>query len=335
MCRKTTAFFIILFFLAPWNSFSEDTPFYVPLFSVDDRLIIETKWQYTYALHVESNTIIHKAENYYDFFLYFKFNFTYEQYLNGNFSKGNWSLHENELLYSFRNIKKFTIAEITKNILVLEFSQPNSKGKYQYHFIRVENEDAPFLKPVNELPLVKVNATIAEEEKIGSKRSWWFFGKKRRERRNKKEVVALEYISVELIGGGYYGGIDPVLRDYILIKSNGRLIKEFKSMHNGLIITKKNIPREELEQFVEYVTKQNFFEFERMYDCDSPMCQDRKRKKPTPIPLRLAIAHGNRKKVVTINIWGKDEYNVKYIDYPPALDNIIDAIQRMAFREDS
>ncbi|HEB62439.1 MAG TPA: hypothetical protein ENI82_04720 [Bacteroidetes bacterium] len=56
--------------------------------------------------------------------------------------------------------------------------------------------------------------------------------------------------------------------------------------------------------------------------------------KPTPIPLRLVIAYGTRKKVITISIWGKDKNSVHYVNYPPALDNIIDAIQRMANRID-
>nr|MCU0346484.1 hypothetical protein [Saprospiraceae bacterium] len=140
------------------------------------------------------------------------------------------------------------------------------------------------------------------------------------------------YINVEVIGGGYYGGIDPVLKDFIKIKTDGRLVKEYESVHNGLIVTKKNIPREELEMFADYVVKQGFFDFERAYDCPDQHCQRRKGEKPTPIPLRIAITYGERKKVVTIAIWGKDDRGIRYVDYPPQLDNIIDAIQRMASR---
>ena len=137
-----------------------------------------------------------------------------------------------------------------------------------------------------------------------------------------------------MIGGGYYGGVDPVLKDYIHIKSDGRLIKEFKSLYNGQRVTKKEIPREELEQFAEFVIAQDFFNYDRIYDCTTGNCQNRKKKKPTPIPLRLAVAYGDKKKVVTISIWGLDENRTQYVDYPPALDNIIDAIQRMAHRID-
>ena len=105
-------------------------------------------------------------------------------------------------------------------------------------------------------------------------------------------------------------------------------------MTNGLSVVKKNISRNELEDFAEYVIKQKFFDFERIYDCNTSVCQKRKADAPTPIPLRLAIAYGNRKKVITIAIWGEDGRRVQYVDYPPALDNIIDAIQRMANRID-
>ena len=62
--------------------------------------------------------------------------------------------------------------------------------------------------------------------------------------------------------------------------------------------------------------------------------QKRKAKKPTPIPLRVVVAYGTRKKVVTISIWGKDKNNIKYVNYPDSIDNIIDAIQKMAVREE-
>ncbi|MEM9919992.1 MAG: hypothetical protein AAF990_17995 [Bacteroidota bacterium] len=300
--------------------------------AVDERLVVETKWRYTYALHLESNTIIHQAEDFYDYYLYFRYDYLYEQYLNGKMSRGNWSIGGSELFYSFKHIKKFEFAEINKETMVLEFTQSNSKGTYQYHFIRVESQDAPFVKPANELPDVIV-------EREDPRKGFLSFNKKKKRKKKKKKRKKGKsgsddqiYISIELIGGGYYGGVDPVLRDYIHIKSNGRLIKEFKSVYGGLLVTKKNIPRDELEKFAEYIVSKGFFGFDRMYDCEDNFCQKRKHTKPTPIPLRLAVAYGNRKKVVTIGIWGKDDKGARYLNYPPAIDNIIEAIQKMAHR---
>jgi hypothetical protein len=39
--------------------------------------------------------------------------------------------------------------------------------------------------------------------------------------------------------------------------------------------------------------------------------------------------------MVTISIYGYDDKGVKYVDYPPELDHIIEAIQRMASRLES
>ncbi len=324
------AFIGFFLFLIPFVAFAqkEGSGSADSFYAVDERKIVETKWRYTYAMHLESNTVIHQADEDYDFFLYFKYDYTYQQFLNGEFDKGIWSINGDELFYQFKHINKFVINDIDKEKLILEFSQPNSKGTYQYHFISVTSKDAPFIKPANELPDINVEAADPKE----NKKRWW--ATKRKSRKRKVQEVADTYINIELIGGGYYGGIDPVIRDYIHIKSDGRLIKEHKSMTNGLSVIKKNISRDELEDFAEYVIKQKFFEFERIYDCDTSVCQKRKADAPTPIPLRLAIAYGNRKKVITIAIWGEDNRRLQYVDYPPALDNIIDAIQRMAHRLD-
>ena len=299
--------------------------------SVDDRLLIETKWRYAYTLHVESNTIIHKADELYDFYLYFRYDYSYQEFLNGSYSDGKWNVNNRTLNYSFKHIKKFEVAQVNKKVLILEFTQRNSKGTYQYHFVKVSGKEAPFAKPANELPEILVEAFNQNKKE---KRNWLSFGKRKKKR--KKRSFELEeqptYINIELTGGGYYGGIDPVLKDYIHIKTNGRLIKEFHSLHNGLSVTKKDITREELEAFAEFVKAQNFFELERIYDCEDAACQKRKQLKPTPMPLRLSVAYGDRKKVITIAIWGEDDRGYQYVNYPTVLDNIIDAIQRMASR---
>ncbi len=313
--------------LAQKNNYKKGDNF----FQVDERKLVETKWKYTYALHLESNTIIHRAEDTYEYFLFFRYDYSYQEYLNGKFSNGEWQLVGNELLYKFKHIPKFSVETANRKVLVLEFTQDNSKGTYQYHFVRVETEDSPFVKPPNELPDVNVEAINPKK----SEKKWWVFNKSQKKKKwpkKKAPKADAPYISIEVIGGGFYGGINPTLRDYIHIKNDGRLIKEYKSRQNGLVVTKRDIPREELEKFAEYVVAQDFFELERIYDCESEACQQRKKRKPAPIPLRLAIAYKEKRKVVTISIFGKDNRNIKYLDYPPALDKIIATIQKMALR---
>lgn len=297
----------------------------------DERLLVESKWRYTYTLHATSNTIIHRAGQQYDYYLYFRFDYSYQQYLNGSLSLGTWSLDGRTLYYSFQNVDRFTIAELTPNKLILEFDPPNGKGTFQYHFVRVSTTEAPFPRPANELPEVIVEASKPSKKSSEKTREGLFSWLRKKDKAETRKEDLVE-INIELIGGGYYGGIDPVVKDYIRIKSDGRLIQEFQSLNGGLYINKKNIPREELEQFIEWVAKQGFFKMQRIYDCTDPLCFQRKAQKPTPIPLRLSITYGNVRKVVTVAIWGEDERKIRYVDYPIELDAIIDAIQRMAHR---
>ncbi len=300
--------------------------------NVEERQLIGTKWRYAYTLHLESNTTVHQADKDYQYFLFFKYDFTFEQFLHGKFAKGNWSLSGGTLFYPFRNIKKFDIAAINNKTLVLEFQQPNANGTYQYHFVQVETAAAPFVRPVDELPEVVVEAAPKEPRR----RSWWSIlrgggddGKKAE--MSKKQAT---YISVELVGGGFYGGIDPVVKDFIQISTEGRLIHEYQTVNQPLRVVKKNIPRKELEAFAEYVTENKFFEMQRLYDCANIACEKRKMMKPTPIPLRLMINYGDKKRVITVSVFGEDHTKIRYADYPPALDVIIEAIRKMTHRLD-
>ena len=92
----------------------------------DERLFVESKWRYTYTLHAESNTIIHKADKNYDFYLYFRYDYTYQEFLNGKMTRGNWSLNNRSLFYSFQHVNKFEIVQLNKSVMVLEFT--NNQG---------------------------------------------------------------------------------------------------------------------------------------------------------------------------------------------------------------
>ena len=183
--------------------------------------------------------------------MFFKYDYTFEQYLHGKFSKGTWSLNNNTLFYNFRNVPKFDIVAINNKTLVLEFKQPNTTGKYQYHFVSVESSEAPFVRPANELPEIIVEAPSKNKKK----RHWWDFLSSNDEKKpetvtQKKEAP---YFTVELIGGGFYGGIDPVIKDFTRINSDGRLIHEFQTVNKPLMVVKKNLARAELQQFAEFI----------------------------------------------------------------------------------
>ena len=65
----------------------------------------------------------------------------------------------------------------------------------------------------------------------------------------------------------------------------GRLVKEFKSLNSGQTITKKDIPREELEQFAEYIIAQKFFDYYEAVFAEGELTEREKSL------IALAVAH--------------------------------------------
>ncbi len=323
-----------------------------------ERTIVEAKWRYVYTMHVGSKTIIHEAGDEYDFYLYFRYDYTAEEFLNGRYERKAWALAGDQIFYPFRNVNVFRVTQAGRQNLALEFTQPNSKGAYQYHFVRVTDEDAPFIKPVNQLPTVLVEGITKQKRKnrklkgheiagVKKNRRWWPFRKrkesdkapsaKREKRQKEKEerrvsrqgVLAAE-LMIELTGGGFFGGIDPVMRDHTVIKPGGRLVKEFKTVQTELRRTATDLDVEEYNRLAEFIEKKGFFDLDRVYDCSSEACVNRKRLKPTPIPLRIAVSNGRRKKVVNIAIWGQDNRGIRYVDYPQELEEVIQAVLKVS-----
>ena len=329
-----------------------------------ERTIVEAKWKYVYTLHVGSNTIIHEAGDAYDFYLYFRWDYTAEEFLNGRYERKAWAIAGDRIFYPFRNVNLFRVTQAGRENLALEFTQPNSKGNYQYHFVRVEDDDAPFIKPVNQLPTVTVEGYSPEERRrrrlsgdelagVKKNRRWWPFGVNadkrlaRQERRDEraaerdtrraerleargKTVVEASDMMIEMTGGGFFGGIDPVMRDHTVIKPGGHMVKEFKSVHTDLRRTVADIDVEEYNRLAAFIERSGFFQLERSYDCSTEACTHRKRTKPTPVPLRIAVSQGNRVKVVNVAIWGEDERRTRYVDYPQELEEVIQAVLKVS-----
>ena len=336
-----------------------------------ERTLVEAKWRYAYTVHAASNTVIHEAGEDYQFFLYFRYDYTAEEFLNGHYERKAWALAGDQIYYPFRNVKLFRVAQAGRDKLALEFEQPNSKGAYQYHFVRVGDEDAPFIKPANQLPTVLVEGVTKQRRRrrllggegvagVKDDKRWWPFGRRTKEERmadreerraeraqrriarrankaDKRDIrdrtrdgVLAEDVMIELTGGGFFGGIDPVMRDHTVIKPGGRLVKEFKTVQTDLRRTTTDLDVNEYNRLVAFIRDQGFFDFERNYDCTTELCVKRKRQKPTPVPLRIAVSDGKRKKVVNITIYGADERRGDYVDYPPALEEVIQAVLKVS-----
>lgn len=332
---------------------------------INENLFVNTKWRYTYTTHAQSNTVIHKADESYHYFIFFKYDYVFQTHLNGKLIEGVWKLNkeQNELRYHFRKIEWWRLASFSEEALVLEYTL-NRKSSYRYHFVRVDDEDAPFVRDPNDLPDVNVNFakmqenteddayfSFLENRGVAYNKNKWEQRKARKVRKEKKRIARLnktkkgrarlakespkETLQVELVGGGFYGGIDPVYRNTILIKTDGRVIREYQSEMQGLIVNKHTISRDSLEKLVSFIEDKKFFEFDQIYTCNNKECLDRLADKPRPIALRIAITKGVRRKLITIPIWEGNGRKNALVDYPEELDIIVHAIETIALSSNS
>ncbi len=289
---------------------------------IDENMFMETRWKYTKTYHPASNTTIHEASKGYEFFVYFKYDFNYQTYLNGTLEKGNWLIDAkgSEIYFEFRNLRWWKVTKIDKKNLELEFKI--GKGVFRYTFVEATKEETEFF---NDKDLgIEGFADLAEISNEAAKKE------KAKKKMNDITPPAPPAIEIQLVGGGYFGGLDPVLKDYIHLKTNGRLVREVETMQNGLQKSAKDIPREDMEKLIEFIEKKGFFDMSSTYDCTSGDCQRRKKAKPTPVPLTLVVRHGNKKKVVVITVYGQDDRRGQYVDYPKELDLIIQNIRLLA-----
>ena len=320
------------------------------------HLLDNTQWKYTYTTNSSQNNVIHIADSNYQFFLYFRFDQQLLLSLNGQIEQKSWSFNrlKKELSFDFRNIPVWTVRSFSEESLVLEFKSNNKL--YCFHFIRAKRLNTPFVLPDQELTVVDIHIpanspeefaeqfyiTFLEERGIQYDPVKW---KKRAAIQERKEMARvarlsktksgkkillneneLEYIQIELVGGGYFGGVDPVFRNVILIKNDGRVIKEYQSELKGLQVIKHKIERDTLEKLVAFIEDQAFFEFDQIYGCSSLKCYNRLEKEPRPIAFRIAITKGTKRKIVTLPLWDGRGLKKSLIDYPPALDKIVQAI---------
>lgn len=286
--------------------------------------LIETQWKYKQVELPETGDVLHKGGDQYHYFVYFKFDNNYLSILNDHVYKGRWNLDGLSLNFNFNGVRQFTLIGLSEELLILEHVNPISQRKLHYIFEQVSPSASPLLQEKNLLPRILVDESDRGKEKFTWFKNFW-----------KRIVKPYEpepepYVRIELTGGGYYGGINRVVKDYITINNRGTLIKEMLTEQNGNQKLVTQIDRIELIRFAEFVSRQGFFDMPMLYDCRSDFCQQRRRDKPTPVPLRISITYEDRKNIVTVPIWGRDRQNRQWIEYPNELDMIVFAIQNMA-----
>lgn len=329
-------------FLATTSQAQKDSSIVDNSFATEEKLMT-TKWKYVHSTIKGSTTKVHESIEAYDHFIHLSYDNQFEQYLNGVYNKGVWQISPDgaELYFKFGSVRWWRIVDYQADNIVLEY-RPKYKAARYFYFARVEDEEAPFEKPPLELPTVDIKDDAPQKGKF---LAGIFKRKKERKERlpkgkktydpkkekEKEEEIEIPYVEIVLAGGGYYGGIDPVFKNYIQIKSTGRLIHEFHSLQRGEVKTKKDIPKEDLLSLAEFIKNKNFFDFQDYYDCETTVCNKRKEESPTPIPLRLYVKYGTMYKMVTVSIWEDDKNGqYRFVDYPEDLKIIVDNILLLA-----
>ena len=328
-----------IFFLSPFASAQKDSSIVDETFATKEGLMT-TKWKYVHSTIKGSTTKVHESMEGYDHFIHLSYDNQFEQYLNGVYNKGVWQISPDgaELYFKFGSVRWWRIVDYQADNIVLEY-RPKYKAARYFYFARVEDEEAPFEQPPLELPYVDIKEEAPKKEKFLAS----IFKKKKnklpkekkkydpKREKEKEEEIEIPYVEIVLAGGGFYGGIDPVFKNYIQIKSTGRLIHEFHSLQRGEVKTKKDISKTDLLSIAEFIKKKNFFEFQDYYDCETPACKERVEESPTPIPLRLFVKYGTMYKMVTVRIWEDDKQGqYRYVDYPEDLKIIVDNILLLA-----
>lgn len=300
---------------------------------VPESTLYETKWQYQYTLHVESQTMLHKAGDNFKAFYYFRLDKKSESAVNGKYAISNWSIKGPVLQAPVLNTDSLLIVKASETQLILEVENKSGKGHLQYFLTPLSDDGTIFKKPEYLLP----ELTVESKPKSNENNNFTSWFQRMWERLwgisdNDEDSDAKPYINIEIIGGGYFGGIDPAVKNYIRLKNNGRLIREYATTYQGQTKTTKNITRQELESLAEYLDVKGFFGLQSSYGCVSPECNKRMLQKPMPVPLRISVTYGLKQKVVSVSIYGLDERNIKYLPYPSVIDNLVETLNRMANR---
>ncbi len=302
----------------------------ISLFDIPERLIAETQWEYEALVEKNTQTAIHRADENSSIFIYFRYDGTAQQVFNEKLEYNLWSLEGNTLSYKLRDQESFKVKSIKNNRLVLEFKAGKSTFQYWFKKINDTSRNVGFVKPSNELPTVYVKRKSIFDRKWKNR-----LNKHRNKKRKsqKKQEIPTDYIAIEMIGGGYYGGINPVYRDMVQVDAKGNVRAEIVTEKEGSIIRNSKTTVENLKKIVDFATQNNFFEEPLVYDCESLLCEKRKSMKPAPVPLRLSITYNQRKRVVSLNLYGKDRHQIQYVQYPKYIDEIIDFVRDLSNQE--
>ncbi|MBK8489659.1 MAG: hypothetical protein IPL49_01835 [Saprospirales bacterium] len=286
------AFYILLFFY-PLFLLAQPAKKWNP------DLLTGVVWSFEMTYETGSGDLIERADTSELCDLLLDASHSFELFDRDQLRRGSWDLQGDILQVPFRGIDQFRLGQLSIDQLELYFTV----GRTQYAHRFVRQIPVPSASASNETPVNKKNHRT------------WIDGERE--------------IRIELTGGGFFGGADPVQRDFILIKENGRLIHERQTVNTGLRVDKKTLSRRQLADLADFIRANGFFDMETRYGCTRIDCENRLLAQPKPIPLRLAVSDGLDRHVVEVGIWPVEEGTPALLTFPPALKAIVDAIKKV------
>ena len=298
--------------------------------------LVDEKWNYRYQIHVGENQTIHRATTM-NWALYFSSTQKLYQQKSDRSSCASYTLSDRKIISPILPFGPLSIVSCSETELVLIFDL-NSIDQYQFYFTKELVSPNDTFIPKHTLTSVVYHYKNPQQQDLVHQEYLSSIGRKnavKKKKRNRRipsnvPIDEPEFLQVELTGGGFRGGLDPVYRNILLIRTDGSLLFEYETKRSGLQSWKKKINRDSLNSLVKYIESKNFFTFEKIYSCRSAGCFKRLASDPPPIAMRLCVSKGSRRKVVSIAIWDGKGRDKSLIDYPRELDDIVRAIQLVA-----
>lgn len=145
----------------------------------------------------------------------------------------------------------------------------------------------------------------------------------------RQKIDGSTFIQIKMVGGGFYGGINPVTENIRMIKTTGEILIHTKQLYTGERNDTLFTSRDEVEKLARFIRDNGFFNLKNMYECDpsNEECNQRKKKYPRPVPLQVHLTIGDMRKSVTVTVFEKG-----MIDYPETFEAIVDRINELIIR---
>lgn len=245
-------------------------------------------------------------------YLFFQEEGVAEVYEGGNFQAKGWLLANGKVWLSIRGQLNFRVLKLADQQLILEFEiQEPVRSLVEYHFQRVDFDASPFspnfqTTATTAVPTSLPPAPVLERPPLNAE------------------------IRVELAGGGFEQSGAGILYDVLLLRNDGKLLREKKRIDGSSERVVEQLERKAVEQLAVALFEEGFFQLEDHYQCADTACSERLMEVPRPIPLRLVVEFGYLRKAITVDLYDWNHPATSALPIPEVLVRIIDRIRTLA-----